>query len=202
MRPQRALIDVSALPTDVFGTRGPGFWGIVCFMAVEGTTLAICAATYFYLSKNFDVWPPADTRAPSLLVPTISLIALVASNGLALAMDRAAKEMNVGRTRFLLVVSTIVGVALFGLRLFEFRSLNTTWDANAYGSIVWTIMGLHASLLLMEVMETGGISLIYLFGKAQPKHFVHVSENATYWLFSTLSWVPLYAIIFLGPKLL
>jgi cytochrome c oxidase subunit III len=202
MRPQRALVDVSALPTDVFGSRGPGWWGIVCFMAVEGTTLAICAATYFYLSKNFTVWPPEDTRAPSLLVPTISLIALLASNGLALAMDRAAKERNFGRTRFLLVVATIVGVALFCLRLFEFRSLNTTWDANAYGSIVWTIMGLHSSLLLMEVMETGGIGLIYLFGKAQPKHFVHVSENATYWLFSTLSWVPLYAVIFWGPKLL
>ena len=92
MRPQRALVDVSALPTEVFGSRGTGFWGIMCFMAVEGTTLAICAATYFYLSKNFSVWPPENTRAPSLLVPTISLIALLASNGLALAMNKAAQD--------------------------------------------------------------------------------------------------------------
>jgi heme/copper-type cytochrome/quinol oxidase subunit 3 len=202
MRPQRALVDVSALPTEVFGSRGTGFWGIMCFMAVEGTTLAICAATYFYLSKNFSAWPPEDTRAPSLIVPTISLIALLASNGLALAMNKAAQERNAGRTQFLLVVATITGLALFGLRLFEFRSLNTTWDANAYGSVIWTIMGVHSSLLLMEVLETGGIALIYLFGKAQPKHFVHTSENAIYWMFSTLSWVPLYLVIFWGPKLL
>jgi cytochrome c oxidase subunit 3 len=202
MRPQRALIDVSALPTLVFGSRAPSWWGIVCFMAVESTSLAICVATYFYLSKNFSAWPPEDTLPPSLLVPTISLIALLASNGLALAMDRAAKEMNFGRVRFLLVVATITGVALFCLRLFEFRSLNTSWDSNAYGSIIWAIMGLHSSLLLMEVMETGGLALVYLFGKAQPKHFGHASENAIYWMFSTLSWVPLYAIIFWGPKLL
>jgi heme/copper-type cytochrome/quinol oxidase subunit 3 len=102
MRPQRALVDVSTLPTNVFGSRGPGWWGIVCFMAVEGTTLAICAATYFYLAKNFSVLPPENTRAPSLIVPTISLIALLASNGLALAMDKAAKERNFGRVRFIL----------------------------------------------------------------------------------------------------
>jgi heme/copper-type cytochrome/quinol oxidase subunit 3 len=202
MRPQRAVINVSALPTLVFGSRAPSWWGIVCFMAVESTSLAICVATYFYLSKNFSAWPPEDTRAPALLVPTISLIALLASNGLALAMDRAAKARNFGRTRVLLVVATIVGVGLFGLRLFEFRSLNTTWDANAYGSTIWTIMGLHSSLLLMEVMETGGLALVYLFGRAQPKHFTHASENAIYWMFSTLSWVPLYAVIFWGPKLL
>jgi heme/copper-type cytochrome/quinol oxidase subunit 3 len=202
MRTQRALVDVSALPTVVFGSRATTLWGMMCFMAIEGTTLAICAASYFYLRKNFSAWPPEGTRQPSLLVPTISLIALLASNGLAVAMDRAAKAENFVRTRLLLIVSTVVGLGLFGLRLLEFRSLNTTWDANAYGSIAWATMGMHASLLLMDTMETGGLALVYALGRAQRKHFVHASENAMYWWFTTLSWVPLYVVVFWGPRFL
>jgi heme/copper-type cytochrome/quinol oxidase subunit 3 len=175
---------------------------MMCFMAIEGTTLAICAATYFYLRKNFSAWPPEGTSQPSLLVPTISVIALLASNSLAWAMDRAAKAEDFGRTRLLLIVSTVVGLGLFGLRLLEFRSLNTTWNANAYGSIVWVTMGMHSSLLLMDTMETGGLALVYALGRAQRKHFVHASENAIYWWFTTLSWIPLYVVIFWAPRFL
>jgi cytochrome c oxidase subunit III len=202
MRAQRSLIEVSALPTMVFGSRATTWWGMITFMAVESTTLAICAASYFYLRKNFNAWPPEGTRLPSLLVPTISLVALVASNGLAWAMDRAAKAEDFARTRRLLIVATVVGLALFGLRLLEFRSLHTTWDANAYGSIAWATMGMHASLLLMDTMETGGLAIVYMLGRAQRKHFVHASENAIYWWFTTLSWVPLYVVVFWGPRFL
>jgi heme/copper-type cytochrome/quinol oxidase subunit 3 len=202
MRPQRALIDVSALPTVVFGSRATTWWGMMTFMAVEGTTLAICAASYFYLRKNFSAWPPEGTRQPSLIVPTISLVALLASNGLAIVLDRAAKAEDFVRTRLLLIVSGFVGLGLFALRLLEFRSLNTTWDANAYGSIAWATMGMHSSLLLMDAMETGGLAIVYALGRAQHKHYVHASENAIYWWFTTLSWIPLYVVIFWGPRFL
>ena len=202
MRAQRSLIDVSALPTVVFGSRATTWWGMMCFMAIEGTTLAICAASYFYLRKNFTAWPPEGTKNPSLLIPTISIIALLASNGLAWAMDRAAKEENFARTQMLLIVASVVGLGLFGLRLLEFRALNTTWDANAYGSIAWATMGMHASLLLMDTMETAGLAIVYLLGRAQRKHYVHASENSIYWFFTTLSWVPLYLAIFWGPRFL
>jgi heme/copper-type cytochrome/quinol oxidase subunit 3 len=117
-------------------------------------------------------------------------------------MDRAAKTEDFARTRRLLILATVVGLALFGLRLVEFRSLHTTWDANAYGSIAWTTMGVHASLLLMDTMETGGLAIVYALGRAQRKHYVHASENAIYWWFTTLSWVPLYVVVFWAPRFL
>jgi cytochrome c oxidase subunit 1/cytochrome c oxidase subunit I+III len=63
-------------------------------------------------------------------------------------------------------------------------------------------MGMHSSLLFMDVLETGGLAVVYVAGKAQQKHFVHASENAIYWVFTTLSWVPLYLMIFWGPKVI
>ncbi len=200
MRSQRALIDVSALPTVVFGSRATSWWGMMCFMAVESITLAICAVSYFYLRKNFQAWPPEGTRLPSLLLPTIAVIALVLSNALAVVLDRAAKKENFARTRMMLAVGGFVGILLFILRIFEFQSLNTSWDSNAYGSIAWAVLAFHGSLMLMDALETSGLALVFMFGKPQRKHYVHASENAIYWGFSTLSWVPLYVIIFWGPR--
>jgi cytochrome c oxidase subunit III len=200
MRSQRALIDVSALPTVVFGSRATSWWGMMCFMAVESLTLAICAVSYFYLRKNFQAWPPEGTRLPSLLLPTIAVVALVASNALAVMLDRAAKKENFARTRVMLGIATVAGMVLFVIRIFEFQSLNTSWDSNAYGSIAWAVMAFHGSLMLMDTLETGGLALVYMFGKPQRKHYVHASENAIYWGFTTLSWVPLYVIVFWGPR--
>jgi heme/copper-type cytochrome/quinol oxidase subunit 3 len=200
VRSQRALIDVSALPTVVFGSRATSWWGMMCFMAVESLTLSVCAVSYFYLRKNFQAWPPEGTPLPSLLLPSLALVALLASNFLAIMLDRAAKKENFARTKLMLVVSTLAGIALFVLRIFEFGSLNTSWDSNAYGSIAWATMAFHGSLMLMDVLETGGLAFIYLFGKPQRKHYVHASENAIYWGFTTLSWVPLYVIVFWGPR--
>jgi heme/copper-type cytochrome/quinol oxidase subunit 3 len=202
VRAQRALVDVSPLPTVVFGSRATTWWGMMCFMAVESLSLAICAASYFYLRKNVSAWPPEGTQLPSLLWPTISIVALLASNILAWRLDRAAKDESFARTKLILAVSTVVGLALFGFRLFEFRALNVAWDTNAYGSIAWAILAFHGSLLLMDVLETGGLALVYLFGKPQRKHYVHASENAIYWFFTTLSYVPLYIVVFWGPRFL
>ena len=58
MRPMRAVADVASLPTTTFGNRGILWWGTLGFIVIEGSTLAICALTYFYLRKNFYTWPP------------------------------------------------------------------------------------------------------------------------------------------------
>jgi heme/copper-type cytochrome/quinol oxidase subunit 3 len=173
---------------------------MMCFMAIESITLAICAVSYFYLRKNFQAWPPEGTHLPSLLLPTIAVIALVSSNALAIMLDRAAKKENFARTRTMLALGGFVGIALFILRVVEFQSLNTSWDSNAYGSIAWAVMAFHGSLMLMDALETSGLALVFMFGKPQRKHYVHASENAIYWGFSTLSWVPLYVVIFWGPR--
>ena len=58
--PVRAL-DVSTLPTTVFGHRSHMWWGTLGFMLIEGTTLLVCVASYFYLRLNFTTWPKLVT---------------------------------------------------------------------------------------------------------------------------------------------
>src|ERR687896_613093 len=68
MRTTRAVADVRSLPRTVFGHRALMWWGTLGFIVIEGTTLFICAVTYFYLRRNFSTWPPEHLYRPALLV--------------------------------------------------------------------------------------------------------------------------------------
>ena len=202
MRNERAVADVSELPSVVFGSRGLVWWGTVAFMVIEGFTMALTAATYLYLRKNFDAWPPHRTPRPALLVPTINVAIMLASLPLAWWLKQAAERIDLAKVRIGLVASSIVSMVVFGLRIAEFWSLETQWNSNAYGSVIWVIVGFHATILLVDVFETIGFTAIMYSPNREPKHWPEVADNAGYWFFAVLSWVPLYLLVFLGPRVM
>src|SRR5690349_14799644 len=75
----RPALDVSALPTIVYGPRATLWWGILGLIAIEGTALAITGVAYLYLRQNFVAWPPEGTPLPALGAATAELAVLVAS---------------------------------------------------------------------------------------------------------------------------
>jgi cytochrome c oxidase subunit III len=114
---------------------------------------------------------------------------------------RAAEDEDLGRVRVWLLVCLGFGLAFLIIRAFEFTSLNVVWDANAYGSIVWAIMGLHTAHLLTDVVDTGVLTELMFTHHAKGRPFVDVSENAFYWYFVVLVWLPLYAVVYWFPRL-
>ena len=113
----------------------------------------------------------------------------------------AAAAQQLGRVRLWLVVCLAFGVAFLAVRGFEFTTLNCAWDTNAYGSIVWAIMGLHTAHLLTDVVDTGVLTALMFTRHAHGRRFVDVSENAFYWYFVVLVWLPLYGVIYWVPRL-
>jgi heme/copper-type cytochrome/quinol oxidase subunit 3 len=114
---------------------------------------------------------------------------------------RRAERLDLAKTRLGLVLSSIVATIVMALRFAEFRALNTHWNTNAYGSIVWSILGLHGTLLLIDVYDTIGVTGI-MFLRPSSKWFPEVADNANYWTFSVLAWVPLYILVYFGPRFL
>ena len=54
--PQESLGDLAELPTVTFGHRSLMWWGTLGFMVIEGWTLALIVAMYFYVRQNFLNW--------------------------------------------------------------------------------------------------------------------------------------------------
>ena len=199
MNRERAVADVSGLPTVVFGPRNLAWWGTTGFAVIEAFSLALCAVTYVYLRKNYIVWPPEGTKMPSLLLPTINMAIMLASLPLALWTKKRAERLELGASRIGLILSAIVSLTVFGLRIAEFTSLNTQWNSNAYSSIIWTILGFHGTLLLIDVYDTIGITVIS-FLRMESKWFPEIADNANYWMFTVLVWVPFYLLVYYGPR--
>lgn len=202
MRRTRPALDVGDLPTVVFGHRDLMWWGTTFFAVIEGFTLALIAASYLYLRKNFTAWPPERTPSPDLLVPTISLAILLVTLVPAWWTKRRAQQLDLPAVRRGLILSTVLGLVSMGLRFAEFFALNTRWDSHAYGSIAWMMVGAHVVLQVMDWGDTAGLAAISVRGPWEPKHFVNATDNANYWYFMVLSWIPLFVLTFLGPRFL
>jgi cytochrome c oxidase subunit I+III len=200
MSAQPARLDVSGLPTYAFGHRSRLWWGTAGFIVIEGTAFALAVFVYFYLRSKLAAWPPG-VPPPDLFWGTLNLAILLASAVPNQWVKNAAEAHQLGQVRLWLVVCLAFGVAFLIVRAFELTTLNCAWDTNAYGSIVWAIMGLHTTHLLTDVVDTGVLTALMFTRHAHGRRFVDVSENAFYWYFVVLVWLPLYALIYWVPRL-
>ena len=199
--PERLTIDVSDLPTTTFGRRSTTLWGTVGFMVIEGTTLIVTAASLLYIRGNFETWPPRPILPPELGLPTVVLLLLLVKLVPARLCVRAAKRLDTSATRRWLAVALLLGVAALGFRLLEFQSLNVRWDTNAYGSVVWTLLGFHTFLLAFDALETAALVLLFHSeDRLRTKHYTDAEDASIYEYFLSLSWVPLYALVYLLPR--
>lgn len=91
-----------------------------------------------------------------------------------------------------LVVMTAIGLIAVGLRVVEFTTLNIRWDANAYGSALWVLIGLHTTHLVGDVAETVVFLVMIFAGPLDARRFSDVEDNQAYWDFVVLAWLPVY----------
>ena len=201
MRPLRSEASVAELPTVTFGHRSLMWWGTVGFMAIEGWTTALLLAGYLYLRQNYESWPPLRTPFPSLLIPTINLGLMLITCIPAYLTDAAAKKLDESGVKRWLVVSSILGSAIVVLRWWELWALNVRWDTNAYGSAAWTIVGFHTSLILLDLADTIGLALLWFVKDMPPKAFSDTTDNSAYFYFTVAIWIPIYLIVYVGPRI-
>jgi len=199
VRPHRVVEDVSALPTYSFGATMTTWWGTLGFCALEGMGFALAIGAYLYLVQVNPQWPLADAP-PNHWPGTILTLILLLSIWPNLEAERRAREENLPRVQRYLVIMSVVGVALVAIRFYEFANLNVRWDQNAYGSITWIILGLHAAHILTDVGDTVVLTALMFTRHAHGKRFSDVEDNAFYWYFVVGSWLPLYILIYWVPR--
>jgi heme/copper-type cytochrome/quinol oxidase subunit 3 len=199
MRP-RPVQDVSELPTYGFGSTSPIWWGTLGFVALEGTGFALAIGAYLYLWQVNSQWP-LSVASPNHWPGTVMLIVLLASIWPNLLAERAARAEDLPNTRLWLIVMSAIGVLAVAIRGWEFAHMNIRWDSNAYGSIVWFILGLHAMHLITDLGDTIVLAVLMFTRHVTGKRYSDVSDNAFYWYFVVASWVPLWALLYGVPRL-
>jgi cytochrome c oxidase subunit III len=194
-------LDVAELPTIVFSHRSLMWWGTLGVMVIEGTVFGLAIMAYFYLRSHQATWP-ITSLAPDLLWGTINLAVMLASFLPAHLAKRASEKLDLHGVRLWLLVSLVFGVVFVAIRAMEFATLNVRWDSNAYGSVVWLLLGLHTVHIVTDLMDTIVLTVLFFTGPLDGKRYVDVSENSFYWYFVVATWVPIYLVIYWGARAL
>jgi cytochrome c oxidase subunit III len=196
----RVVQHIQGLQPYGHGVSSPTWWGTIGFIALEAMGFAIAIGTYLYLAVRDEQWP-LGAAPPNPLVGSILLIVLLISVWPNMLSDRHARDEDLPRVRFDLVVMSLVGVATIVIRAFEFDMLHVSWDSNAYGSIVWALLGLHTLHLVTDVADTIVLTALMFTRHAHGRRFSDVTDNAFYWQFVVLSWILIYVLLYWVPRL-
>ncbi len=198
---ERIVLDLARLPLHGLGPASVTWWGTLAFMLIEGTGFALVIAAYLYLMSLAPIWP-IDVSAPDLLPGTAVTVILVASLAPNILISRWAKRQDLRKVRIGIVVMSLLGIAPLIARIFEFPALKIGWDRNAYGSVVWTLLGLHTTHIITDLADTLVLgALIFTRHGRNPRRLGDVQDNAMYWNFVVATWLPIYVCIYWVPRL-
>jgi heme/copper-type cytochrome/quinol oxidase subunit 3 len=178
------------------GTASLTWWGTLAFMLIEGTGFALAITVYLYLMSLAPIWPinvPPPDLLPGTLVTLILLLSLVPN----IMISRWAGQQDLRKVRIGMVIMSIFGIAPLIVRFFEFPALKVNWDTNAYGSVVWILLGLHTTHIITDVADTLVLGALMFTRHGQNlKRFGDVQDNAMYWNFVVATWLPIYGCIY------
>jgi cytochrome c oxidase subunit III len=194
------VTDVRRLPNHAFGPDSILWWGTLGFVAIETVGFALGITSYFFLMREVPDWPPGEIDPPNLLLPSIFTGLVLASVIPNLWVKRASEEQRLRPVLIGMALMVVIGTILLTLRGLEFSTLNVRWDTNAYGSIVWVLLGLHTLHLATDVVDTAVLLALLVCGHVEPRRFTDAAENAEYWNFVVIAWLPLYAVLDLVPR--
>jgi heme/copper-type cytochrome/quinol oxidase subunit 3 len=195
-----ATRDVRHLPVYALEHRMPIWWGTMGFMVIEGSGFLMAIAAYFYLASQNPDWP----ITPTLPDPTIGgalALYLIATEVPNFWIKRVIRRFDLRKVRIGMIVMSLLGIGALGFRAFEFAALNCRWDMNAFGSIIWALLFLHTTHIVVDVAETCIMTVMMFVGPLDGRRFVDLIENAEYWDFVVLTWIPVYVVIYWVPVL-
>jgi heme/copper-type cytochrome/quinol oxidase subunit 3 len=173
--------------------------GMVLLVASEAVFFAAFLGIYAVSFTAAKVWPPRGIETPSITVPTIGVVVLLASGGaMALAMRHALRrEYQRGALLGWLTAALVFAVAFGVLTAIGYASLPFSVSQGIYESLFYMIIGLElahvvgGAVLLAVVMTrtwTGELAL-----RRDP-----IQATAIYWYFVVVLGVVIYAVLYLA----
>lgn len=175
-------------------------------MAVAVGGLAIALATlifsYFYLRLNARVWPLDGIPVPDLTLPIIATGLLVISAIPTLVATRAIAHDSPGRLRLGLAAAFVLGIGFLVALGMEATQWPFRWDTNAYGSLVYVLVGFVVLIVLTGLMMSAVVQFWAWRGHFNARHSAPVHNVALFWYFVIAGWLVTFATLYLTPYLI
>jgi cytochrome c oxidase subunit III len=195
-----AAIQSDPLPVGSIGRRTSGWYGMLALIMTEGALFAYLLFSYYYFAVQYGrEWLPP--KLPELRLSLPNTIILLASSVTAWSGQRGLRSGRKDDLLWGLLLSIVLGAIFMVVQGFEWAGRPFTMASAAYGSVYFTVTGLH-----MMHVAAGLVILIFLLVWSRLDYFDR-KRNAPlvigiiYWHFVDVVWLALFFTFYITPRL-
>ena len=174
-----------------------GTLGMLLFIAAEASIFSIFVVAYLYYMGKDTVGP---TPREVLKVPILITVLLLSSSGTITAAERALKHGRVRAFAMWWLATILLGVAFLVGTALEWRELITehhlTIRTNLFGTTFYSLVGLHATHVLVGLIALTVVMLLTAAGKVTQEHAWRTVVLGLYWHFVDVVWVVVFTVVY------
>lgn len=195
---------MSAVPSSLARTEEPwslpsrGKVGMLSLIAAESAIFTIFIVAYiYYIGKS----PSGPTPLEILKVPILDTVCLLSSS---LTIHWAIKALRRGKSKAFLLWW---GVTLaLGLKFIEGTAADWyqmiahdgfTISTNLFGTTFYSLVGLHASHVIVGLIGLSLVFVLALAGKVKQEHTYRCEVFSYYWHFVDAVWVVVFTVVYI-----
>lgn len=195
-----SLIPSSKVTVSPAGQRSSAWYGTLFLIATEAALFVYLLFSYFFLASQAPAaWPPSG--APDITRAGLNTLVLLASSATAWWGQRGIERGSNPRLIVGLALTIVLGALFAGVQMWEWAHKPFSASTNAYGSLYYTITGLHIAHVVVGLVMLGFVIIWAARGRFSAKRHLHVLICVLYWHFVDVVWIALFATIFLSPRL-
>jgi len=189
--------------SDVRGWRAPsrGMVGMLGLIAAESAIFTIFVVAYLYYTGT-RVSHPSPREV--LDIPIVATICLLSSSFFIWLAERAIARGQVKIFTIFWAVTWLLGAIFIGYTATEWYRLihydNFTVATNVFGTAYYSLVGLHASHVIVGLLLILVVLLFALFGQVKFEHAERIKLLAMYWHFVDVVWVVVFTVVYIVSR--
>jgi len=171
--------------------------GVIGIILTESALFTIFVTAYlFYIGKSLSGPYPNQV----LDLPILATICLLSSSLTVALAERAFRREDNAKFRLWLLVTILLGLEFLGSTAFEWYKLifrdHLTISTNLFGTTFYSLVGLHASHVIVGLALLVLVSILSLRGDVQRQNAEHIEMLSWYWHFVDGIWVIVFSVVY------
>lgn len=172
--------------------------GLICLLLTEIALFSVFVTAYlFFLGKS----PTGPYPADVLVVPVWGTICLLSSSVTVEMAVRGLRTNAIRRFQAWLAITILLGTEFLRQTGIEWRKLinvdGLTISTNVFGTTYYSLVGLHASHVVIGLTLLTLVFLLGLNGPRVARHHHRVELLSWYWHFVDAVWVVVFTVVYI-----
>jgi cytochrome c oxidase subunit 3 len=171
---------------------------LICLICTEAALFTIFVVAYiFYIGKSLSGPYPAQ----ELEVPILATICLLSSSVTVVLAERAFRRGHTGQFQLWWLVTILLAAIFLGSTAAEWQRLifedHLTIGTNLFGTTFYSVVGLHASHVIVGLILLVLVLILSLRGEVKPAYAEHIEMISWYWHFVDAVWVVVFSVVYI-----